>query len=95
MSEQEAEAVQEMLGACSEPPAVEVVREQPVTGPGPTPTGTPVHDQSSGAVYQSCDAANTAGEERVLGGKGNGKGFLKAMVPSARDGDGDGVVCER
>ena len=95
MSEQEAEAVQEMLGTCADPLGVEVVRERSVTELGPTPTGTPVHDQSGGAVYQSCDAANTAGEERVLGGKGNGKGFLKAMVPSARDGDGDGVVCER
>ena len=95
MSEHEAEAVQEMLGTCADPPGVEVVWEQPVTGPGPTPTGTPVHDESGGAVYQSCDAANAVGEERVLGNKGGGKGFPQAMVPSARDGDGDGVVCER
>ena len=95
MSEHEAEAVQEMLGTCAEPPVVEVVREQPSTGPGPTPTGTSVHDEPGGAVYQSCDAAVAAGEERVLGSQGNGRGFPKAMVPSARDGDGDGVVCER
>ena len=35
------------------------------------------------------------GEPRVQGSKGGGRGFPKSMVPSARDGDGDGVVCER
>ena len=29
------------------------------------------------------------------GVKGDGRGFPKEMVPSARDGDGDSVVCER
>ena len=47
-----------------------------------------------GRTYASCDAAEEAGEERVQGGNGPGRGFPKAMVPSARDGDGDGVVCE-
>ena len=104
MSEQEAEAVQEMLGTCADPPAVEVVQEQPFTGPDPTPTGTPAPtgkappDEGSvpaGAVYQSCDEASAAGAERVLGSKGNGRGFPQGMVPSDRDGDGDGVVCEQ
>ena len=27
--------------------------------------------------------------------QGGGRGFPKSMVLSARDGDGDGVVCER
>lgn len=44
--------------------------------------------------FQSCDAAEKAGVERVLGTKGTGRGFPAALVPSARDGD-DGVVCER
>ena len=39
--------------------------------------------------------AETAGEPRVRGSQGPGRGFPKAIVPSARDGDGDGVVCER
>ena len=50
---------------------------------------------SLAALYASCDAAQAAGEPRVQGSKGNGRGFPKWMVPSARDGDGDGVVCER
>ena len=44
------------------------------------------------AVYRSCDEAAAAGEQRVQGNKGDGKGFPQAMVPSARDGDRDGVV---
>ena len=43
--------------------------------------------------YNSCDSAQAAGETRIQGSKGNGRGFPKWMVPSARD--GDGVVCER
>ena len=39
--------------------------------------------------------AETAGEARVQGSMGVGRGFPQAMVPGARDGDGDGVVCER
>ena len=44
--------------------------------------------------YESCEAAVAAGEPRVQGSKGPGRGFPEAMVPSARDGDNDGVVCE-
>ena len=46
-------------------------------------------------VYRSCEEAIAAGEERVRGSRGGGRGFPEAMVPSARDGDGDGVVCEQ
>lgn len=42
----------------------------------------------------SCDAAQTAGDTRIQGSKGNGIGFPKWMVPSARDSDDDRVVCE-
>ena len=52
------------------------------------PTGTPTVSS-----YSSCDAAQAAGETRVQGSKGGGRGFPKWMVPSARD--GDGVVCEK
>ena len=41
------------------------------------------------------DAAQSAGATRVQGTQGSGRGFPKLMVPSARDGDGDGVVCEK
>ena len=46
-------------------------------------------------VNSSCEDAEVAGEEMVQGSRGGGRGFPKAMVPSARDGDGDGdgVVC--
>ena len=46
-------------------------------------------------MYGSCEEAEAAGEQRVEGSRGGGQGFPKAMVPSARDGDGDGMVCER
>ena len=46
-------------------------------------------------MYGSCEEAAAAGEERVQGSRSGGRGFPKALVPSARDGDGDGIVCER
>jgi hypothetical protein len=49
----------------------------------------------AGHTYGSCDEAEKAGEELVQGSEGDGRGFPQPMVPSARDGDGDGVVCER
>ena len=51
-------------------------------------------DVINGTVYDSCEAAEAAGEPRVQGSAGGGRGFPQATVPSARDGDGDGVVCE-
>ena len=46
-------------------------------------------------VYESCEAAEAAGQLRIKGEAGSGYGFPQETVPSARDGDGDGVVCER
>ena len=46
-------------------------------------------------VYGSCQEAEFAGEQRFQGSQGGGLGYPKAMVPSARDGDGDGIVCEK
>ncbi|MDE2744445.1 MAG: DUF1524 domain-containing protein [Chloroflexota bacterium] len=46
-------------------------------------------------VYASCDEAEAAGLERQVGARGDGRGFPADVVPSARDGDGDGVVCEQ
>ena len=56
----------------------------------PEPTEEP-----EGSVYGSCEEAESAGEQRVQGSQGGGRGFPNAMVPSERDGDGDGIVCER
>ena len=92
MTPQEAEIVMDMLGTCENPSEVEVeTLEGMVAIPGedkPTP-------EPEETVYESCDEAAAAGEQRVQGSSGGGQGFPKAMVPSARDGDGDGVVCER
>ncbi len=62
--------------------------------PAPLPTDTPTPTPASEAVYDSCDEAEAAGEQRVRGSQGDAQGFPASMVPSARDGDGDGVVCE-
>ena len=94
MTEPEAEAVVEMLYTCEDPPEVEVeVWEGLGTATGehkPEPS-----EELQNSVYGSCEEAEAAGEERVQGSRGGGRGFPKAMVPTARDGDGDGIVCER
>ena len=54
-----------------------------------------VADAPALPVHASCDAAENAGEQRVEGSEGSGWGFPAALVPSARDGDGDSVVCEQ
>ena len=88
MTQGEAEAVIAMLDTCEESVEVEAGRAEGVPTPQPEPEG-------DGEVYESCEEAEAAGESRVQGSAGGGKGFPKEMVPSARDGDGDGVVCER
>ncbi len=75
----------------------EVTVRSPTPTPGPVVGPTieaPLADAGTESVYDSCDAAEAAGEERVQGSSGSGRGFPQAMVPSARDGDSDGVVCE-
>ena len=61
--------------------------------------GSPMqHKQApgtEGTVYRSCEEATASGEERMQGSRGGGRGFPAEMIPSARDGDGDGIVCER
>ena len=92
MTEPESEAVALMLQRCENPPEVEVETLDflgSVTGKH-KPTAEP-----EGTVYSSCEEASEAGEQRVQGNRGAGKGFPAELVPSARDGDGDGVVCER
>ena len=88
----ESEIVMDMLFTCEDPPDVEVETLGylgTVTGedkPTPEPQET---------VYGSCEEAAAAGEGKAQGSRGSGRGFSAAMIPSARDGDGDGIVCER
>ena len=88
MTQRETDAIIGMLDTCGE--LVQVVT---ITAEG-TPTPTRESEDIS-AVYGSCEEAENAGETRVQGSVGPGRGFPREMVPDARDGDGDGVVCER
>ena len=98
MTKVESDIVMDMLGTCENPPDVEVEELDYLgTATGehkPTPGVEPTEDPES-SVYGSCEEAESAGEQRIQGSQGGGRGFPKAMVPSARDGDGDGIVCER
>ncbi len=60
----------------------------------PTATPTEIATQTS-EIYSNCEEAEAAGIRRIQGEKGEGRGFPAELVPSARDGDGDGVVCEK
>ena len=94
----EAEALGEMLGTCAPARTLTVVRADPVETTEPPPpqsAGTPSPSPAPASTYATCDEAVEAGEPRIQGGSGWGRGFPQARVPSARDGDGDGVVCER
>ncbi len=92
MTEPEAGAVVEMLNTCEDPPEYEVeIREAMEARVG---VHKPETTEQDGSVYGSCEEPAEAGEERVQGSQGGGEGFPKAMVPSARDGDQDGMVCE-
>ena len=79
-----------MLDTCEPSQSLEVVRVES-SPPDVTPSPTPV----SGKTYASCDEAKETGEQLVRGNRGDGRGFPAEKVPSARDGDGDGLVCER
>ena len=90
----ERQALDEMLTICTLTP---IVPTPTATLPVPTPilTPTPVDPTSDQRVYDTCEDAEAAGEQRVKGSKGNGLGFPKTMIRKApRDGDSDGVVCE-
>ena len=97
VTQTELAGLNQMLSTCDEPPSLWVSHgsvpgvHRATSTPEPRPTAT-----AATIKYNSCDAAQAAGETRVTGSKGQGRGFPKWMVPSARDGDGDGdgVVCE-
>ena len=99
----EHDALAEMLNTCPNRPTLLAgepsqggQRPNTTSSPArPTATSVPSTATPAARTYISCDAAQAAGEIRVQGNKGGGRGFPKLMVPSARDGDGDGVVCER
>ena len=88
-----------MLATCANPHALIIDDDNPVAVPSaPGFTSTPVPPQTRSPVpttYASCNAAQAAGETRIQGSQGNGRGFPDRMVLSAHDGDADGVVCER
>ena len=81
----------EESGSSSTSPKIEDIPKPTLE---PTSTATAVSPEA-GEIYLSCDAAEEAGLERRTGSSGDGRGFPAWQVPSARDGDGDGVVCER
>ena len=83
MTREESRSVMEMLGTCEIPVRVVELKE---------PSALEAEDRPE--VYKSCQEAESAGEDRIPGTRGGGRGFPQAMVPSARDGDGDGIVCE-
>ena len=90
MTPVESAIVMDMLGTCENPPEFEVETLDylgAVTGED--------KPEAESTVYGSCEEAEFAGESRFQGSQGGGLGYPKAMVPTARDGDGDGVVCER
>ena len=92
MTQYESDIVMDMLGTCENPPDVDV-REALESAAGehkPEPA-----EELQNSVYGSCQEAEFAGESRFQGSQGGGLGYPKAMVPSARDGDRDGIVCER
>ena len=91
-TDSEAAALEEMLQTCEPPRSLAVVRVDP---PQPDAAATPMSTPITSKTYASCNEAMDADEPRVRGTKGTVRGFPAAMVPSARDGDGDGVVCER
>lgn len=83
----EASALREMLATCKRSVTL-------ATEPWQHPQ-IPGAPEDPANVYPSCEEAEAAGEPLVQGTSGPGKGFPSQLVPSARDGDGDGVVCER
>ena len=92
MTPVESEIVMDMLYTCEDPPTVELETLEVMAVVSGEDKAEP---ESEETVYGSCEEAAAAGEQRVQGSQGGGQGFPAAMVPSARDGDGDGIVCER
>ena len=84
--ETESQCVNYLVSGVANPTPVVTPTSSSTLTPAPTPTRR---------TYASCAAADSAGETLVQGNKGKGKGYPQWMVPTARDGDKDGIVCER
>ena len=107
MTQRETEAMIEMFDTCEEPIEVKAESAEGISARDTSrqttvgeATATPTvvlepEPQGDTSVYGSCEEAEEAGESRVQGSVGGGRGSPKAIVHSARDCDGDGVVCER
>ena len=54
-----------------------------------------MESQAEPIVYESCEAAETAGVPLQQGSIGDEVGFPIALVPTAPNGDSDTMVCER
>ena len=97
VTDPEYRALADMLATCDNPHALIVADDDAPaapSAPGATSTLVPALTQSpTTTTYASSDVAQAAGETRIQGGQGNGRGFPKFTVPSTHD--GDGVVCEK
>ena len=91
MTQVESEIVMDMLGTCENPPKVDVRTALGKATGEHKPTTEPEESQCTGHARQP----RTQEKPLVQGSQGGGRGFSAKMVPIARDGDGDGVVCER
>ena len=78
-----------MLGACENPPQVEVLKSLGTTMEALSREPT---EEPESSVYGSGEEAESAGEQRVQGSRSGGQGFPNATVSSAWN--GDGVVSE-
>ena len=79
-------------GLTADPAEIVALREMLgtcVAPPGSRPAEFPNRD-----VERKTSSGPGAAEPRVQGSSGSGCGFPAWMVPSARDGDSDGLVCE-
>ena len=86
----EAQALHEVLATCE---SVEMrMLPFPSASSGYEPARSP---DPAPVIYHSCEEAESAGLERVPGSKGKGRGFPVTRVIGPRDGDSDGVVCEK
>ena len=54
-----------------------------------------LESQAEPIVYESCEAAETAGVPLQQGSIGDEFGFPAELIPSALNGDGDTMVCEK
>ena len=94
MTPVESAIVMDMLGTCENPPEFEVeIREAMDARVGVHKPET-TESRMARCTGPAMKRREPREEQRVQGSQGGGRGYPKAMVPSARDGDGDGMVCE-